>query len=107
MKKRIYSEFELQAIAYCRLRTYYNDLVRGEYALRKLGSCLYLADLVILDKETKEPFIIIEVKKNKKELEQAPAQIRAYQEFAPHVLTISSLYEAENIIISISKLAIS
>lgn len=103
---REYSEFEIQAVAYCRLKNYYKDfnIVRGEITLSDERIGYSRCDIAIFDKITGELRIIIEVKKNKKLLEQSRGQIELYERFCNNVIVISSMREAEGIIKQVSQI---
>jgi hypothetical protein len=108
-KKHCYTEFEIQATAYYTLRNYFEDKnrVRGEYTLGKTSrNCYCRCDIAIFNKELSELILIIEVKRNKIELDKSEIQLATYKYFCNNLITISSMEEAEQIVDKIKKVLV-
>lgn len=95
-----YKEFEIQAVAYVKLRDFFKDdkLIRGEFAINDGVGRYIRCDLAIFDKNS-QLILIIEVKRN---LEHAnreidKAQIECYKKYAP-VYVLHTMHDAENIV---------
>lgn len=89
----IFSEFEIQAVAYALLQQKYGKVyVRGEY---KKGKCRF--DLVILNK-AKEIVIVIECKKDGKKVKDK--QRNQYIEYTgvKELITCNEMWQAEAIL---------
>lgn len=97
---RSFQEFEIQAIAYSKLRDFFkNDkFIRGEFSIRsnKDNYCYLRCDIAILNKDL-QPILIIEVKRNYQETLISQGQIELYKKHAP-VFVLSNMPDAENIV---------
>lgn len=100
---RKYQEFEIHAVAYINLRNFFKDdnRVKGEFTYRFMR-----CDIAILNKKS-EVVLIIEVKKNNREVVNSQGQIEAYKKYSK-VYVLDNMQDAEDIIsILVSKKLIS
>jgi hypothetical protein len=95
-----YKEFEIQAVAYVKLRDFFKDdkFIRGEFAINDGVGRYIRCDLAILDKNS-QLILIIEVKRNLdlSNREVDIEQIKCYEKYAP-VFILHTMQDAENIV---------
>ena len=95
-----YKEFEIQAVAYTKLRDFFKDdkFIRGEYGINDGVGRYIRCDLAILDKNL-QPILIIEVKRNldRTNRDADKEQIKCYEKYAP-VFILHTMQDAENIV---------
>lgn len=99
-KTRSYKEFEIQAVAYNKLRELFkNDqFIQGEYAIKDGIGRYIRCDLAIFDRNS-QLVLIIEVKRSLIDIDTPTVkyQLDSYKKYAP-LLILSNMKDAENII---------
>lgn len=104
---RSYSEFEIQAEAYMRLKDFYGPFVRGEYCIPKDPNCGTRGarfDICLID-TSGIPYLVLEIKKRKQNKKGRPLkQIIRYQNLVPcPVLCIRGMAQAQNIVSTVQQ----
>lgn len=91
-----FTEFEIQAEAYFRLRMVFSS-VRGEYRFKDKNDRTHIFDLVILGKKN-EPIIIIEVKRALRKRTTSNQHIRYANAANCPVIYVQGMEEAKDVI---------